>query len=48
MDYRATEIEERIWEFFVKLLHDPQRLRVGLEGMIEQERVSIKTQRNPN
>ena len=48
MDYRAAEIEERIWEFVVKLLHNPQRLRAGLEGMIEQERVSIKTQRNPS
>ena len=41
MDYRAAEIEERIWEF-------PQRLRAGLEGMSEQERVSIKTRRNPS
>ena len=48
MDYRAAEIKSRSWEFVVKLLHDPQRLRTGLEGMIEQERVSIKTQRNPS
>jgi site-specific DNA recombinase len=36
--YRAADIEARIWEFVTGLLHDPQRLRAGLEEMIEQER----------
>jgi site-specific DNA recombinase len=36
--YRAAEIEARIWEFVAGLLQDPQRLRAGLEEMIEQER----------
>jgi hypothetical protein len=36
--YRAAEIETCIWEFVAGLLQDPQRLRAGLEEMIEQER----------
>ena len=36
--YRAAEREARVWEFVADLLRDPERLRAGLEEMIERER----------
>ena len=36
--YRAAEREAQVWEFVSRLLRDPERLRAGLEEMIESER----------
>ena len=40
--YRATEREARVWEFVSGLLRDPERLRAGLDEMIEQERAGSR------
>ena len=36
--HRADEVEPLVWEFVSTLLKDPERLRTGLERLIEQER----------
>ena len=36
--HRAGELEARVWEAISKMLKDPERLRAGLDRMIEQER----------
>jgi hypothetical protein len=36
--HRAERLEERVWQVISGLLKDPERLRVGLDEMIEQER----------
>jgi site-specific DNA recombinase len=36
--HRAEKVESRMWEFVSDLLKDPNRLRAGLDRMIEQER----------
>jgi site-specific DNA recombinase len=41
-NYRATDVESRVWEFVAELLQDPERLRAGLEEMIEQERAGSR------
>jgi site-specific DNA recombinase len=40
--YRAEEIEPLIWGFVSDLLKHPQRLREGLEEMIEQDREEVR------
>ena len=40
--YRAAEREARVWEFVAGLLRDPERLRAGLEEMIELERAGSR------
>ena len=35
-------MESRAWEFVAALLRDPDRLRVGLERMIEEEREGLR------
>jgi site-specific DNA recombinase len=40
--YRAEEAEPLIWGFVSDLLKHPQRLREGLEEMIEQERDEVR------
>ena len=40
--YRAEEIEGQVWEFVSGLLKDPERLRKGLEAMVEQERTGLQ------
>jgi site-specific DNA recombinase len=35
---RAERVEASVWEFVSSLLKDPQRLRAGMERLIEQER----------
>ncbi len=35
---RATRVEDLVWRFVSKLLKDPDRIRTGLEELIEQER----------
>jgi site-specific DNA recombinase len=42
---RAEQIEEQVWEFVCGLLWDPERIRVGIDRLIEEERTS--TGRNP-
>src|SRR5215217_6116965 len=39
---RARELEEPVWELVSGLLRDPDRLRVGLEKLIEEERRSVR------
>ena len=36
--HKAKEVEEQVWNKVSKLLKDPERLRAGLERMIEEER----------
>jgi hypothetical protein len=35
---RAERIEEQVWEFVRGLLRDPERIRAGLDRLIEEER----------
>jgi site-specific DNA recombinase len=35
---RATRVEDAVWRFVSELLNDPERIRLGLEELIEQER----------
>jgi site-specific DNA recombinase len=35
---RAEQIEEQVWEFVCGLLRDPERIRAGLDRLIEEER----------
>ena len=36
--HRAEDLEERVWKTVAGLLKDPERLRAGLDAMIERER----------
>ena len=38
---RAEETEEEVWRFVSSLLQDPERLRVGLDAMIEERRKAM-------
>ena len=40
--YRAAELETRVWGFVEELLRHPDRLRAGLEEMIERERAGSR------
>ncbi len=40
--YRAVDLEGRVWNLISGLLKDPERLRRGLEEMIEQERAGMR------
>jgi site-specific DNA recombinase len=40
--YRAADREARVWECVAGLLRDPERVRAGLEEMIEQERAGSR------
>jgi site-specific DNA recombinase len=35
---RAVDAEEAIWEFISRLLKDPERIRLGMERLIDEER----------
>jgi hypothetical protein len=35
---RAEPVEASVWEFVSSLLQDPQRIRAGMDRLIEQER----------
>jgi site-specific DNA recombinase len=35
---RAVDAEEAIWEFISRLLKDPERIRVGMDRLIDEER----------
>jgi site-specific DNA recombinase len=39
---RAEQAEATVWELVSGLLKDPERLRIGLEAMIEQERAGMR------
>jgi site-specific DNA recombinase len=39
---RAVDIEEPVWELVSGLLRDPERLRAGLDEMIEAERAGMR------
>jgi len=41
-NHRAADLEADVWGFVTDLLLDPDRLREGLEEMIEQERESLR------
>jgi site-specific DNA recombinase len=36
--HKAEEVEARVWDMVSRMLKDPERLRAGLDHMIEQER----------
>jgi site-specific DNA recombinase len=38
--HKAEEVEARVWGAVARILKDPERLRIGLDYMIEQERRS--------
>jgi tetratricopeptide (TPR) repeat protein len=40
--YRAVELEEQVWRFVHDLLTDPERMRVGLDAMIEEKRKALR------
>ena len=40
--HRAAEAEAAVWGLISRLLKDPERLRVGLDEMIEQERAGMR------
>ncbi len=40
-NFRAERLEAEVWEEVLNLLKEPERLRVGIEHMIEEERVSL-------
>ena len=40
--HRAAEAEAAVWDLISRLLKDPERLRKGLEEMIEQERAGMR------
>jgi hypothetical protein len=40
--HRAAEAEAAVWDLVSGLLKDPERLRTGLEEMIEQERSGMR------
>ena len=39
--YRADELERSVWEFVSGLLKDPERIRKGLQAVIEEERAGM-------
>jgi site-specific DNA recombinase len=40
--HRAERIEPAVWDLVSELLTDPERLRVGLDTMVEQERSGLR------
>ena len=40
--HRAVDLEESVWELVSGLLKDPERLRAGLDEMIEAERAGMR------
>ncbi len=41
-NYRADKVEPQVWEFVSDLLKEPERLRVGLQKMIERKREAMR------
>jgi hypothetical protein len=42
---RATRVEDIVWRFISELLNDPDRIKSGLEELIEQEREAARDDR---
>src|SRR5215204_1657013 len=40
--HRADQVEPRVWDLISRLLKDPERLKAGLNEMIEQERAGLR------
>ena len=40
--HRAAEAKTAVWDLISRLLKDPERVRAGLEEMIEQERAGMR------
>ena len=40
--HRADEVEPRVWDLISRLLKNPERLKAGLNEMIEQERAGLR------
>jgi site-specific DNA recombinase len=40
--YRADQVEPEVWELVSGLLKDPERIRAGLDAMIERERKGLR------
>jgi hypothetical protein len=43
---RPSEVEPPVWDFVSDVLTDPQKIRSGMEALIEQERASEPRNRN--
>jgi site-specific DNA recombinase len=41
-NHRAVETEAAVWRLVSRLLNDPERLKAGLEELIEQERAAMR------
>jgi site-specific DNA recombinase len=41
-NHRAPDTEERVWDLISGLLKDPERLRAGLDEMVEAERAGMR------
>ena len=41
-NFRADNVEPMVWDFVSGLLKEPERVRAGLEAMIEQEREELR------
>ena len=41
-NHRAEKVEAAVWELVSGLLKDPERIRVGFEEMIKQERAGVR------
>jgi site-specific DNA recombinase len=41
-NHRAAEAEAAVWDLISRLLKNPERLRAGLDEMIEQERAGMR------
>ena len=41
-NHRSDDVEPLVWEFVSGLLKEPERLRAGLERLIEQERAAMR------
>ena len=41
-NFRADNVEPMVWDFVSSLLKEPERVRAGLEAMIEQEREGLR------
>jgi site-specific DNA recombinase len=40
--YRAVDLEDQVWRFVHNILTDPDRLRAGLDAMIEEKRKTLR------
>ncbi|MGH3146360.1 MAG: zinc ribbon domain-containing protein [Rubrobacter sp.] len=45
--HKAEEVEARVWDVVSRILKDPERLRAGLDHMIEQERHGARVYGDP-